>query len=259
VLLPDGRKERGARAAGGKRAERRAARGRDPYDDEGRTEEVPGRWEPGPRAPGAVPLGERTVGTRPYGGRMTDHETLALHAAALDLFTGHVHRVRPDQWSRPTPCEDWSVRDLVNHMTVEQLWVPPLLAGDTTEELGDPFAGDQLGDDPVAAWDDAAAQARAAFSEPVALSRTVHLSYGDSPAEAYCMEMAVDAVVHSWDLARGIGADDGLPAELAEFALQQVEPQASVLAASGLFADPVPVPSDADAQTRLLGLTGRRA
>lgn len=190
---------------------------------------------------------------------MAENETLALHAAALDLFAGYVHRIRPDQWSRPTPCTDWSVRDLVNHLTVEQLWVPPLLAGDTVEELGDRFDGDQLGDDPVAVWDDAAAEARAAFSGPVALSRTVHLSYGDSPAEAYCTEMAVDAVVHSWDLARGIGADDVLPAELAEFALQQVEPQTSMLAASGLFADPVPVPANADAQTRLLGLTGRRA
>lgn len=189
---------------------------------------------------------------------MAENETLALHAAALDLFAGHVHRVGPDQWAAATPCTDWSVRDLVNHMTVEQLWVPPLLAGDTPAGVGDEYDGDQLGDDPVAAWDAAAADARAAFAEPVALARTVHLSYGDRPAESYCTEMAVDAVVHSWDLARGIGADDVLPPELAEFALEQVEPQTAMLAASGLFADPVPVPPGADAQTRLLGLTGRR-
>ena len=204
------------------------------------------------------PLAGRTAGARPYRGHMAQNETLALHAAALDLFAGHVHRVGPDQWAAPTPCTDWSVRDLVNHMTVEQLWVPPLLAGDTPAGVGDEYDGDQLGDDPVAAWDAAAADARAAFAEPVALARTVHLSYGDSPAESYCTEMAVDAIVHSWDLARGIGADDVLPPELAEFALQQVEPQAAMLAASGLFADPVPVPPGADAQTRLLGLTGRR-
>lgn len=190
---------------------------------------------------------------------MAKDETLALHAAALDQFSGYVHRVGPGQWAAPTPCTEWTVRDLVNHMTVEQLWVPPLLAGDRIEGVGDEFGGDQLGDDPVAAWDDAADEARAAFAEPVALARTVHLSYGDSSAESYCLEMAVDAVVHSWDLARGIGADDVLPAELAEFALEQVEPQAAMLAASGLFAEPVPVSPGADAQTRLLGLTGRRA
>ncbi|WP_407561319.1 TIGR03086 family metal-binding protein [Streptomyces sp. 184] len=190
---------------------------------------------------------------------MEDDETLAVHAAALDLFAGYVHRVGPDQWAASTPCAQWSVRDLVNHMTVEQLWVPPLLGGDRVADVGNEFDGDQLGDDPAAAWDAAAADARAAFAEPVALARTVHLSYGDSPAESYCAEMAVDAVVHSWDLARGIGADDVLPAELAEFALQTLEPQAPMLAGSGLFADPVQVPPDADAQTRLLGLTGRRA
>ncbi|MEO3764473.1 TIGR03086 family metal-binding protein [Streptomyces sp. B8F3] len=188
---------------------------------------------------------------------MAENETLALHAAALDQFAEHVHQVGPDQWTAATPCTDWNVRDLVNHMAVEQLWVPPLLAGDKVAELGEQFGGDQLGDDPVAIWDEASAEARAAFAEPLALARTVHLSYGDSPAESYCLEMAVDAIVHSWDLARGIGANDVLPVELAEFALDQVEPQARMLAASGLFADPVPVPQGADAQTRLLGLTGR--
>jgi uncharacterized protein (TIGR03086 family) len=189
---------------------------------------------------------------------MAENETLALHAAALDQFTRHVHQVGPDQWGAATPCTEWSVRDLVNHMVVEQLWVPPLLARERVADVGGEFEGDQLGDDPVEVWDGASAEARAAFAEPLALSRTVHLSYGDSSAESYCTEMAVDAIVHSWDLARGIGADDVLPAELAEFALAQVEPQARMLAASGLFAAPVPVPPDADAQTRLLGLTGRR-
>ena len=60
--------------------------------------------------------------------------------------------VGADQWALDTPCTEWNVRTLVNHVTVEDLWVPPLLRGATIEEIGDRFDGDQLGDDPKAAW-----------------------------------------------------------------------------------------------------------
>lgn len=93
---------------------------------------------------------------------------LDRHGEALDLFTDRVHAVRADQWGASTPCAEWSVRDLVNHLTAEQLWVPPLVSeGRTMAEVGDAFDGDVLGDDPVAAWDRAAAAARAAFAERV--------------------------------------------------------------------------------------------
>ncbi|WP_374984947.1 TIGR03086 family metal-binding protein [Streptomyces fradiae] len=182
-----------------------------------------------------------------------------LHQEALDLFSSHVHAVRDEQWDAPTPCAEWSVRDLVNHLTGEQLWVPDLVReGRTVAEVGDAYDGDVLGDDPVAAWDRAAEGARRAFAEEGALDRTVALSSGDTAATAYCSQMVMDAVVHSWDLARAIGADERLPGPLVDLAYREVAPYADSLAASGLFADPVPSPPDADAQTRLLNLLGRR-
>ena len=183
--------------------------------------------------------------------------TQDLHRRAIDAFTAQVHSVSPAQWDDPTPCSDWDVRALVNHLVVEQLWVPELLAGRTVADVGDRFDGDQLGEDPVATWDRSAARALDAFAAPGALQQKVHLSYGDVPAVDYCGEMAMDATVHSWDLARGIDGDDHLDPELVTFALDLVEPRAEELQASGLFADPVAVPPDADAQTRLLGLLGR--
>ncbi|GAA3377660.1 TIGR03086 family metal-binding protein [Streptomyces sannanensis] len=179
--------------------------------------------------------------------------------ASLDLFGGYVHAVRPDQWGAPTPCAEWSVRDLVNHLTGEQLWVVPLVGeGRTIADVGDAFDGDVLGDDPAAAWDAAARGARDAFSAPGALDRTVRLSYGPSPAVGYCSQMAADAIVHSWDLARAIGADDRLPAELVDFAEREYAPYVADLAKSGVFGPPVEPPPGADAQTRLLSVLGRR-
>ena len=186
-----------------------------------------------------------------------DDDVAELYGRALDEFSGRVHAVRTDQWGCPTPCKDWAVRHLVNHLVAEQLWVPPLLAGATVADLGDAFSGDVLGTDPVAAWDAAAAAARAAFAEPGALERTVHLSYADRPGEEYAREMIFDLVVHSWDLARGISVDDTVDPGLVEAVYGRLEPDVD-LSASGLFDEPVPVPADADEQTRLIALTGRR-
>ncbi|MFI6765059.1 TIGR03086 family metal-binding protein [Streptomyces sp. NPDC050355] len=190
---------------------------------------------------------------------MSDDEILRTHGEALALFGSRVHAVRDDQWDGPTPCSEWSVRDLVNHLTAEQLWVPRLVRdGATIAEVGSEFDGDVLGDDPAAAWDRAAVAAVAALAERGALSRTVQLSYGSSPADAYCSQMTADAVVHAWDLSRAIGAEERLPDRLATAALREVEPYASGLDASGLFAPAVDAPEDADDLTRLLCLLGRR-
>jgi uncharacterized protein (TIGR03086 family) len=188
-------------------------------------------------------------------GRMT----LSRFASAMAEFDRRVRAVRPEQWHNPTPCTGWDVRALVNHVVVEQLWAPLLLDGATVEDVGDRFDGDQLGDDPVVAWVSAAAAAREAFAAPGALRRFVELSYGRRPAEGYCQEMTLDLTVHAWDLARGIQTDERLDGELVSDVLAFIEPQVEQLAGTGMFAPPVAVGDDADPQTRLLALLGRRA
>ncbi|QHC24394.1 TIGR03086 family metal-binding protein [Streptomyces sp. GS7] len=190
---------------------------------------------------------------------MNNNDVLRTHGEALKLFGSRVHAIQEDQWEAPTPCTEWSVFDLVNHVTAEQLWVPRLVRdGATIAEVGPDFDGDQLGEDPVGVWDRASTAAMAAFAEPGALHRSVHLSYGTAPADAYCSQMTADAVVHTWDLSRAIGAEERLPDHLAKAALREVEPYAGKLEGSGLFATPVEPPEDADDLTRLLCLLGRR-
>ncbi|WP_064456947.1 TIGR03086 family metal-binding protein [Streptomyces hygroscopicus] len=189
---------------------------------------------------------------------MAENPLLTRHGEALDLFTERVHAIRPDQWDDPTPCAEWTVRDLVNHLAVEQMWVPPLVReGASMADQGDALEGDLLGDDPVATWDAAAAAARDAFREPGALDRMVGLSYGESPATHYCAQMTADAAVHAWDLSRAIGTDERIPKPLVDFSVREVAPYAADLEESGLFAAPVDPPPGADAQVRLLALLGR--
>ncbi|HEX2297902.1 MAG TPA: maleylpyruvate isomerase N-terminal domain-containing protein, partial [Pseudonocardiaceae bacterium] len=65
-----------------------------------------------------------------------ENTTLAQYATGLAEFDRRVEAVAPDQWNNPTPCTEWDVRALVNHLVTEQLWVPLLLDGATVEDVG---------------------------------------------------------------------------------------------------------------------------
>ncbi len=182
-----------------------------------------------------------------------------MFSRATDEFGRRVRVVSDDQWGRSTPCPEWSVRDLVNHLVNENAWVPHLLAGKTVEDLGDSLDGDLLRDDPQGAWSRAAAGAIAAIAEPGALDRTTHLSFGDFPAPDYVGQVLTDHVIHAWDLARAIGANESLDPELVSFAYDTLEPQVEQWRAGGAFGQPQEVPNDADLQIKLLGMTGRKA
>ena len=186
-------------------------------------------------------------------------ELVELYRKAVDQFGGLVEQVRDDQWSSSTPCTEWDVRALVNHIVNENLWMPPLFEGKTIEEVGDRFDGDMLGEDPKQAWKQASEEAVGASAQPGALERTVHLSFGDFPGKEYLAQVLTDHVIHAWDLARGIGANDRLDAELIDFATHYLEPQVEAWRAGGAFGDEVKVKHSADAQTRLLGMAGRKA
>jgi uncharacterized protein (TIGR03086 family) len=185
-------------------------------------------------------------------------DSITRYLAAAERFDALVGRVGDDQWDAATPCADWDVRALVNHLVYEQRWVTPLLAGATVAEVGDRYDGDLLGDDPVGAWRDAAADARAAVMTDDVLGRTVHLSFGDVAGEFYLDQLTCDLIVHGWDLARGIGADEGIDPELADWCYAWSAPQEAFMKGSGLFGEHVEPPTDADVQTRLLNLFGRR-
>lgn len=183
----------------------------------------------------------------------------ALMADALDGFGQRLDLVDAAQWSAATPCADWDVRTLVNHVVGELLWVPPLLAGRTIAEVGDEFDGDILGDDPLVTWASAVAGALAAASQPGAQERTAHLSFGDFPGSEYLGQVVSDVIIHSWDLARAVGADDRLGAPLVEFVDSFLSPQIDAWRSAGAFGPAVDVAPDADVQDRLLAQTGRSA
>lgn len=180
-----------------------------------------------------------------------------LHADALTETARLVAAVGDDQWHLPTPCEDWDVRELVNHVVSGNLWVEPLMTGSTIEDVGRRLDGDVLGDDPVGAYEHSAARAGAAFCAEGAMDAPANVSYGPVPGRVYAGHRFIDVLVHGWDLAVGASLDTRLRPDLVGACLEVVLPQADRLAASGAFGEDHEVPVDASPQTRLLALLGR--
>jgi uncharacterized protein (TIGR03086 family) len=169
-----------------------------------------------------------------------------LFRKAVNEFGSRVDIIEDDQWDAPTPCEEWTVYDLVNHIVYENKWVPPLLEGKTIAQVGDVYEGDLLGNDPKGAWNQASKEAIGAVEEPGIENRTVHVSFGDIEGHEYISQVLCDHVIHAWDLAIGIDDDDELDPELVEFAMDFYEPQLEQWREGGSFGDEVDVSDDAD-------------
>jgi uncharacterized protein (TIGR03086 family) len=175
-------------------------------------------------------------------------------AARIDEL---VRQVKDDQWAVGTPCSAWSVRDLVNHLVGENRWVPALLAGLTIDEVGGQLDGDLLGGDPDEAWTSARAAAAAALHAEGALSRTVQLSFGETTATEYLWQIAADHLVHGWDLAVALGADDRIDADLVEAVAAWFAAQEAGYRSAGAVGDRPELPPGAGRQWQLLAMFGR--
>jgi uncharacterized protein (TIGR03086 family) len=180
-----------------------------------------------------------------------------LHVQALDHTQRYIEGVAADQWDDPSVDDEWTVRQLVNHVVSGNLWVPELVAGKSIEEVGDRLDGDLLGADPAKAYEVSASAAAGAFRDDAVMDQPVAVSYGPVPASVYCGHRLIDVLIHGWDVAKSTGQDTNLPYDLVEACWEIVEPDLEALTASGAFGTPASVPPGADRQTQLLAALGR--
>lgn len=185
--------------------------------------------------------------------------TLDRFHRSVSGFTERLAAVRDDQWALPTPCSDWDVRALVNKVCSEQRWMALLLDGTTIEQVGTSLDGDLLGGDPLEAWEAAVVETARRLRRPGILDEVVTLTSGPTSVARFCDEVAADTLVHTWDLARAIGANERLPVDLVSEAMTIVEPWVVPEGVPGMLAAPLPVEEGADRQTMLLAMLGRRA
>lgn len=162
-------------------------------------------------------------------------------------------------WSRPTPCADWDLRALLNHLTAEHLWAPRLLAGESLDDVGDDYDGDVLGEDPPAAWRQAIDRSVQAWAQVDDEPVLMQMSSGAVTRHEYAQQMVVDLVVHGWDIARAAGLSYDPDQAAVQEALDYERPRLQGGQGwPGIFGHAVPVPEgSADLLDEVVALTGR--
>ncbi len=183
-------------------------------------------------------------------GKTALSEAIKTAQASVDAISG-------DDWHKSTPCTEWDLTALLKHMVYELLWAPDLFAGKTIAEVGDKYETNVLGDNPIGAWQDAADKVNMALVD-VDPERTVHLSAGDVTADAYMRELALDMLVHGWDVSKSITCPYEASDELVKTARDYFEPRMKDYQASGSTAAEVIVGNDVSPLDHLIALTGRK-
>jgi uncharacterized protein (TIGR03086 family) len=166
------------------------------------------------------------------------------------LLAGTVGAITPEDLDRPTPCAEFTVRGVLEHMVGGATVFAAAYRG---EAPGEPDTSDVL-----AAFGPALNGLAAAVSAPGALDRIVAAPFGAVPGETFARFVVLDGLVHGWDLAVATGQAYDPPDELvsaaAAFARQTLDP----LRDGQTFAAAVDPPRDATPIERLAAYTGRR-
>jgi uncharacterized protein (TIGR03086 family) len=185
----------------------------------------------------------------------------ASYAAALDSTRRFIAVIPEDVWAVPTPCTDWDLRALVNHIVYGIIWIDDIYAGKTLADMGDKYDGDLLGVDALAVYDAAVVSAKAAVTASGAMKAVCHISRGDVSGADYATSMFTDVFIHGWDIAKAIGVDATLDFELLRLCFSLSEPRKERLQQSPAFGagNVIEVPDDASLQTQLLAILGRQA
>jgi uncharacterized protein (TIGR03086 family) len=146
-------------------------------------------------------------------------------------FTQRTTEMSPTAWEAPAPCEGWVARDVVRHL-VE--WVPAFFADADGPSLS---PGPSVDDDPAGAWAALNDQIQQLLDDPVACAAEIRHPRAGAHRfdDAIAMFVLGDVLIHTWDLARAGGLDEGLDPELVHDMLVGMEPLDDMLRASGQY------------------------
>jgi uncharacterized protein (TIGR03086 family) len=161
-----------------------------------------------------------------------------------------IGNVRPDQYELATPCTEWNVRRLMEHL----IGVVSGLGAAAAGRQPTPF---ELGDDPAAQFGDAADEALVAWRADGVMDKIVDGGAGPMPGSVLAGINLLDTATHTWDLATATGQDPSLPDDVAEAAYQASQMIVAPELRPGRFDPEVPAPDDADPTQRLVAFLGR--
>ena len=177
---------------------------------------------------------------------------------ALERNKGVLANVKPSQYDGRTPCDEYDVRTLANHMT-GFLHQAEAAASKRAPAPSNGEAPDFVGNNPGAAYAPLADRAAAAWSAKGALEGETDFGFGKMPAQGAAALTLMELVVHGWDLATATGQKYDIAPDVAEATWQAVQAIATPEARQrGTFAAEVKVTVDAPLKDRIVAYAGRK-
>lgn len=177
----------------------------------------------------------------------------------MAAFATAVRTVQPDQWDLSTPCTEWSVLDVVDHVVAGERFVVSVMSGATLAKSVIASVGLNPDDsDVVGQLTSAAAAALEAFAQP--LHQVVEHPVGAIPARLFLQYRIIDQLGHTWDLGQATGASVQLDRALVDLGAQIARAERATLELSKNFAtragDEVETGDQLTTLMRLMGRAG---
>lgn len=167
-------------------------------------------------------------------------------------FTTVAAAVPADRWSSPSPCDEWTALDVLNHVTETEAELVTRL------ELGSVRAAGS----PLEAWTEVNSVVQGLLEDPDSAGFAYDGYFGPTTFEQTIDQFySFDLLVHSWDLARaaGLAEYEQLPADEVGATFAAIRHLGDNLRQPGIIGPEVAAPADADEQTRFLAYLGRKA
>jgi uncharacterized protein (TIGR03086 family) len=176
-------------------------------------------------------------------------------AAAAEVTRQVIDAIGDGQWSLPTPCDGWTVRDLAEHVVAGNDIFTAALHGQPTAS-GPPA---ERSGDLASQYRRSIQELLQASRQPGTLERVVSVPFGTVPGAVALHLRITELLVHGWDLARATGQAVAFPEDASEqelaFSRQALK---DVPPGRRPFAPPEPVAGDAPAIDRLAACLGRQ-
>jgi len=168
-------------------------------------------------------------------------------------FDAAVRAVTPEKWEAQSPCEQWRARDVVAHVVSGHRGVVAGVRGGESKPLG-------ADEDPKEAWEEASRAIDEITADPQALAKEIDGPVGKmSAGQIISRFVTMDLLVHTWDLARAVGADERLDEDSVRHAYEALKPVDAMIRQPNVFGPKLEPPPGADLQTEFLYFLGRQA
>jgi uncharacterized protein (TIGR03086 family) len=177
--------------------------------------------------------------------------TLERYRHIADGLSARVAAVPPEAWNNPSPCEEWTAHQIMEHVIGNARWAVDTLNGveHVTRSVQD-VAGE---------WANARAGVEEVLADPSRAGTEIAGPMGPMPFDVLIGRFAcLDILIHTWDLARATGGDENIDAEAAAHALEGLRPMDAMIRRPGLFGPKVEPPPGADPVIQLMAFCGRK-